>query len=557
MNLFVVGVAGQLETAERALAAVLDRLPFFPGRPIESWRSPSEAVVAAWVQHDPVQTGGVRYAHVEEHRLALFAGRPIVWTDEREADGAGAIDPAAYLDEARADELDGRFVVVRCDDARGELDVVTDPVGAYPIYQTEADGARWISNGAELLRELRGTRELDTGALAGLLGGGWPLDGNPVWSGVARVGAGFSPGRIAPLLNAGFDEERAAALLIAAVRALADWPGRPHLVPVTAGRDSRLVLAAARRAEVLFEATTGGGDESVDVRTGRRLAELAGVPHTLVPDDPHGSVWSDWRRAAAVLALTESGAATLADGAGFPLGPREGPLPIWHSGQGGEIARGYYGVGEGDLADRLTRAFLGQRPGRAGPLSDAGREIVRKQIESWVDEQREAGVASADIPDMFYLQRRMGTWAGPTHGAVEYVRDTTSPFWSARMLPDLLGLPAHERARGEYHTRVLERLWPELVDVPFEKTPRLPRKVAGELRRRAARLRRGPSADPFGAIVAEVRDTVLSQPEHTAWSVLDRARVESLLSADAAALDTMSRYYVWRLATVFAGFPSG
>jgi hypothetical protein len=104
---------------------------------------------------------------------------------------------------------------------------------------------------------------------------------------------------------------------------------------------------------------------------------------------------------------------------------------------------------------------------------------------------------------------------------------------------------------------VLERLWPELADVPFEKPAALPRKVAGELRRRAARLRRRPSADPFGPILAEVRDTVLSQPEHTAWSVVDRARVEALLSTDAAALDTMSRYYVWRLATVFAGFPSG
>jgi hypothetical protein len=40
----------------------------------------------------------------------------------------------------------------------------------------------------------------------------------------------------------------------------------------------------------------------------------------------------------------------------------------------------------------------------------------------------------------------------------------------------------------------------------------------------------------------------------TPWAVLDRERVERLLSSDAAALDTMSRYYAWRLATVFEGF---
>jgi hypothetical protein len=38
--------------------------------------------------------------------------------------------------------------------------------------------------------------------------------------------------------------------------------------------------------------------------------------------------------------------------------------------------------------------------------------------------------------------------------------------------------------------------------------------------------------------------------------VLDRTRVEALLTSAPGALDTMSRYYVWRLATVFAGFPA-
>jgi hypothetical protein len=553
LNLFLIGAGGDVQTAERAFRALLERLPFFSGRPVESWAAPSRGVVAAWVQHDPDQIGGVRYALAERQRLALFAGRPIRWTDERAADGEGAIDPASYLDGAGAGELDGRFVVVRCDDARGELDLVTDPVGAYPVYETEVGGARWVSNSADLLRELRGTRELDPAALAGVLGGGWSLDGHPVWSGVRRVGAGFSAERVAPLLGAGFDADRAAAVLTAAVAALAQWPGRPSVVPVTAGRDSRLVLAAARRAGFAFETTTGGDDASPDVRAGRRLAELAEAPHSLIPDDPHGSVWSDWRRAARLLALTEGGTATLADAAGFPLGPREGPLPIWHSGQGGEIARSYYGTGEGDPTDRLERAFLGRRPGRSDPLSEEGRALVRERIASWVEEQRAAGIAPADVPDMFYLQRRMCTWAAPTHGAVEYVRDTTSPLWSARLLPDLLGLPTAERARQLFHERVLERLAPELVDVPFERPPSLGRKVLREVRRRVGPRRRARSADPFVPILAEIRDTVLSQSGHPAWSVLDRARVESLVGGDPAALDEMSRYYAWRLATVFGG----
>jgi hypothetical protein len=382
-----------------------------------------------------------------------------------------------------------------------------------------------------------------------------------------------APARLAELFGRGFDPHRAATLLVASVRALADWPGRPNVVPVTGGRDSRLVLAAAMRAGVEFDANTGGDERSPDVRIGRRLAELAGVPHRLIAHDPHGSAWSDWRGAARLLAVSQAGTASLADAAGFPMGPREGPLPIWHSGQGGEIARSYYGIGEGldrnGLVDRLMRAFLGRRPGRSDVLSGDGRALVHDRIAAWVDEHLAAGVAAVDVPDAFYLTRRMGTWAGPTHGAVEYVRDTTSPLWSARLLPDLLGLPARERARHMFHLRVLERLAPELVDVPFEDGRPWPAHE-GELRRRAASARavarkalgearrrvgagRGGAADPFASILTEIRETVLDQPDHPAWSALDRARVESLLSTDAAALDTMSRYYAWRLATVFGG----
>ena len=560
MNLFLIGVRGQVAAAERALSGLLERLPFFPGRSVETWSAPSGALVAAWTAHSPEQTGGVPYALAERDRLALFSGRPIRWTGDREADGRGPIDPRYFIDGPDSSALDGRFVAVRCDDARGELDVITDPVGAYPIYEIEVDEVHWLSNNAELLRDLRGTRELDPAALAAILGGGWSLRGDPVWAGVKRGGAGFAADRLAPLFGTGFDADRAAALLTAATRALADWPGRPNMVPITGGRDSRLVLAAARQAGIAFSATTGGDESSPDVRIGRQLAEVAGVEHSLIPDDPHGTLWSDWRRAARVIALTESGTSTLADAAGFPLGPREGPLPLWHSGQGGEIARSYYGSGDGldrdALTERLTRLFLGRRPGRSDVLSDHGRELVQEEIGSWVGEQLDAGLAPVDVPDAFYVQRRMGTWAGATHGAVEYVRDTTSPLWSARLLPDLVGLPAAERARHAFHERVLERLAPELADIGFEhsrgagRLRRRTRQVAGLVRRRLGARSAG---DSLRSILPEVRDTVLEQPDHPAWPLLDRGRVESLLGSEPAALDTMSRYYAWRLATVFGG----
>ena len=142
-----------------------------------------------------------------------------------------------------------------------------------------------------------------------------------------------------------------------------------------------------------------------------------------------------------------------------------------------------------------------------------------------------------------------GTWAAPTHGAVEYVRDSTSPRWSAQLLPDLLGLSAAEREQEQFHARVLERLAPKLLAVPDEGAgASFAQKVRAELRRRL----KPAKDDPFDTTLSEIRELVSSQPDHPAWQVLDRPRVEQLLASEAGALDTMSRYYAWRLATVFS-----
>jgi hypothetical protein len=389
-----------------------------------------------------------------------------------------------------------------------------------------------------------------------------------MWNGIERVET--EPAlRLAGIAGTGLDPDGAARRLKAATAALSDWPGRPNVVPVTGGRDSRLVLAAALAAGLDFEGVTGGAPDEPDVRIGQELCTAAGVPHSLLPADPHGNMWSDHRRAAEVVRLTAGGTATLADAAGFPLGPREGPLPLWHSGQGGEIGRAYYGRGDArdpaSLAARLYDAFTARRPHRRELLSGAGREIVEGQLRAWVEAQLEQGVEAADVPDMFYVHQRMARWAAPTHGCVEYVRDTTSPLWSRRVIADLLAPSADERATAAYHRRVLALLTPQLARVElaggrrWDASPsRLARartfagKAAREgMRRLRARGERNGVRPPMEVIVADVREQALAAASHPAWDVLDRERCEALLTRPAASLGEMSRYHVWRLATVF------
>lgn len=558
MNLFLVGDRGDAGRAEEVLESL--RSPFLEDGVLE--RLPGGACLS----HPPERVGGVRYAAVSGDRFALFAGRPIRWEGET-ADGRTVLDPGSYLDGV-PDGMDGRWAVVRTGDAG--IDVRIDALGAYPVYRCEG----WVSNSPEALRRVCALPgELSADALAGVLGGGWSLSGDPLWAGIRRVpwtGAGLRAA------GKGFSADRAARLLVAAVRALADWPGRPNVVLVTGGRDSRLVFAAALRAGIEMEVRTGGTDDMPDVVIGRQLAAAAGVEHRMLDPHPFGDFVPHWREMARVLAQTSGGTATLADAAGFPLVALDGPLPLWHTGQGGEIARGYYGGAE---VDGLVRTFLGRRPGRPAVLSERGEALVRDQIGEWA---RELGGTPEDLADHFYLHRRMATWAAPTHAAVEPVRDSTSPLWSVQLLPDLLGLPAAARAHEEFHLEVLERLAPELVDLPFEGDREWPSRqtalgrraarartlagnVAAELRRRGLdhRVRPtggfdGPAAvDPFDVALAEIRALVLADTAHPAWPMLDRARVEALLDTQSAGLDAMSRAYVWRLATVFGGFPAG
>ncbi|MGI8595205.1 MAG: hypothetical protein ACR2ML_12730 [Solirubrobacteraceae bacterium] len=617
MNVFVVGFseAGRADgkRAAGALRDLLVRVGFLePGR-VECWTAPSRTAAAAWAQHDLAQTAGVRYAHREERRLALFSGRPFRWTGDETTEGRTPLDPAFYLPPAEewVDALDGRWVAARYDDDARELEVACDTMGAYPLYRArDAEGTQWFATNAEALRLLAQDDGWDVEVLASLLAGGFSLTGHPWWRAVRRVprgttlrlGAGeaesahrqLTEQEVVRLPGAGFDAQHAGRILVASLAGLADWPGRPNQVPITAGRDSRLVLAAALRADFAWEALTAGAPGMEDVEKGRGVCEAAGVGHRIADFDPHGIMFERPSRAAQVVALTSSGTACVADAAGFPLGPRDGVLPLWHSGQGGEVARSYYGTGEGmdrgGLVEHLYRRFTTRRPGRPELVGVEGARIVRGWMEGFVDEQLGLGAQPADVPDLFYFHERLASWAGPSHGCVEWVKDTTSPIWSRRLLPHELGLPACERALELFHMRVLGELAPELIVVPFEgdrpwpvhqssagrrlaRARVLVRKGLAEARRRApgppGRQRPGGSgeppppgttadldaapmpADPFDQTMAAVREAGLAEPAHPAWDVLDRGRIEALLTREPAALDPMSRAYVWRLATVF------
>ena len=600
MNLFLVGYSASAPVAGEAASGVLadlaKRVPFLPDPEVRLWRSASGRAVAACVTHPADRVGGARYFCFETDRMALFAGRPVQWTGDVDCDGRRTVDAGHYLQPPREwlEGLDGRCAVARWNGEEEALEIYTDPQGCYPVFWTEVATTRWISNSAKLLSTLKGTRELRRSALAALLGCDHSLDGEAWWDGVHRVPRGavwrldrsggidrrerlpFS--EMAELFGSGFEPDAAASLITAAVAACADWPGRPSVIPVTAGRDSRTILAAALRAGLQFEAMTvalpwsSGWPETEDVRGGRAVCQRVGVFHERNAIGPRTSVFEDPAANARTLALVAPLPICQYDAMTLPPRLPAGALDVVHMGLGGEFARARFGLGTGldraGLVRHLTDIVMPHPP---EPLLSAdGRQLVVETVRAQVDQYLDAGVAASDVPDLFYLNNHMAPWGGGVQGAHEYVQDTVSAMWAWHLLGQEWGLPAHLRPRNLFQLRVLPLLSAELLKEPFQGNPWPPsarprldrmRHIGGVLAEEV-RLRRRPrrpewdGSSPielFARHLDHVREHVAAQPGHQAWDVLDRHRVERQLRRPAALWDRRSRTYAWRLGTVFMG----
>ncbi len=291
------------------------------------------------------------------------------------------------------------------------------------------------------------------------------------------------------------------------------------------------------------------------------MRAVAGVPHSLLPADPHGNMWSDHRRATH-RPLHGRRHRWLADAAGsrwargtarFPCGTRPGR----------GIGRAYYGEGDG----------LGRRP-RPPPLRRVHGEPsapARAALECRPRDRRSA--TSRMGRRATRLRRYAGGRAGrlllrPAHEDLGHadarVRGVRARHHLAAVVASSGGRPARAARRAARAVRLPLRR--AAAARPAARTGGVrgrardgasragaPAGGQGGARGAAAGAGRATSAgdDPFDPILADVREQALAAASHPAWEVLDRDRCETLLSRPAAALDEMSRYQVWRLATLF------
>jgi hypothetical protein len=587
VNLFVVGTAARpqaaLQSAAEALARAADRLPGFEDRSVDKWANADATAVAVAISHAPDAVGGIRYRSFEPDRMALYAGRPFAWEESGAADGRGPLDPSFYLEpvERWRDRLDGRYAVARQLPGSDACEAFTDALGAYPLYAARGDGVSWVGNSPAVLADLAGGSELSTEVLTSFFACGWSLSGDPIWSRVRRIERGtrvtlragrieerqdlFPAAELAATFSTRFDAGDAATAIAGAAAALADWPGRPAEVAITGGRDSRLALAGALRSGVAFTAMTKafpgheGYPDTADVTVARRLCRETGVEHRVICQEGGLNPLSDPRRAARILTATGPGTVSLGDSLELPAGGAPAPFPVLLGGQGAEVAKGAYGAAAANASPEALAELLLPKASPSFPprLVDAdGEQAVRSWLRAWAQRQIDSGVPVVEVPTLFHLLVRLGTWGGAGLTSRDFGLDTTSPMWTKRLLGQQVALPLAERRAGLFFARVLQELSPRLAEMPYEGGGKgLSAKVLKEARRRAsrplARFHGRAEADAFPGAFAEIREAVMTQPDHPAWSALQKRRVHRLLGRKPYALDPRSRQQVLRLGTVF------
>ncbi|HQR52322.1 MAG TPA: hypothetical protein PLZ79_03565 [Burkholderiales bacterium] len=266
----------------------------------------------------------------------------------------------------------------------------------------------------------------------------------------------------------------------------------PLTMSLTGGHDSRMLLACARPfVDRIRFATLPIPDRTgrIDVNLARAISRRHGLDH-VVP------VWAEASAEDLALWLYRTG---------FTAGAPRGQHAVRCQASLGNRHAYTEGLcGEYPRKVRLDRQkWSGGRPTPEelvaqfpGPV----REESLRQAAAWLE-----GVSHLDpimIMELAWMENSLGAWGGPmTYACPEGYEFMLYPLAHRRNFELWFGLPPEYRASGRFVTDFLDRLWPELLDVPFNQPVGWLQQTE-RARRFAARIRAALTGVASGAITA-------------------------------------------------------
>ncbi len=368
---------------------------------------------------------------VDAERLVAVAGQP-VFIDGRSMDRAQRLEWLARPSTELAHDLanaHGPFAVVRID-AGGSGEIILDPFSIHNVYRGETARTTYFSNKTTLIAAAieveTGLRpDADPAALAivttighmvGEMTGYSGIECLPFGHGVTIGGRRASVTKtrsdpwevdIRPEGPTGETLDELEARVVAFIHETIDRFDEHPMAELTAGRDSRLVLAMLAQARVLDRVTffTRGGESTPDFEGAVEMANRLDLDFTRtwwpVPLDGFVDYYERHvARVAGQLGAWESS-------------ERRGMAGPTFSGLFGETLRAAFPrlSGLGDV-DRIRSNYERTARGRAGPLRG---HVLEQAIETLVLHllaPLDEGYPPEVLGDIFYVKHRMRRWLG-------------------------------------------------------------------------------------------------------------------------------------------------
>ena len=385
--------------------------------------------------------------------------------------------------------LAGRWLVI-LPDHDGEISIFGDAAMLMPVFHCRRDGFFASSSLSYLTgvvepeiepwaaRDFAGPRYLRPDMVEQTKGRTdstwWRLDVTP-YSGVRSLIPNHvvhSSGRIERLWPAGEHdypnrlsvENASEAVLERLINVLKAVPRSGTVkMPLTAGLDSRTLVAAALAADIPFDCYTyapsdtasTGQDFHADMAIAKRICEDFNIKHdellmpVTVNKNDVGDIFRNVREQITSPTLPREIVVLknlIADQAG-----------IFLNGNMAEIGRVFYGPFSWKNADERLLASITRATNETPILTAYGR---------WLSDLKPYA-KKFSMTDLLYWEDRMGNWQSSFQQQVNPIAPIVSPFNCHAILTTMLALPIGDRIGGSLQKTLIKKAKPRLMKYPF------------------------------------------------------------------------------------------
>ena len=362
----------------------------------------------------------------------------------------------------------GRWLLI------GNSEIHLDANGLLGCFYGRDDRNIWVSSSPALLGQIL-TETKDTRSLVYGQGISWYTPPYSGFKGIKRLLASqilnFTSGEISPRplmpdikSNSNYSRTIISVkdALVTALQNLGKQQ-QPLWLGLTAGYDSRLMLAIAKKAQINFTTFTRVAERMsvADRILPPRLAKECGIPHIFLRHKP------PQEQAARRQLVRQHTAGNVSDGDSEPyvMGVRDSLTGISFGGHGFAIASGFHTLRQ------LPATFDSPRKGAeqiAQLFDEPANSSAVEGMTEWLTWVQQHPQKNLDWRDRFFLEQRQAGWLSSKEQVYDLTNLSRFPILNAACIYSLLlSIPEAKRLGSLVQVALIEQLAPELLQYPF------------------------------------------------------------------------------------------